>query len=136
MVAVLLGVFLLVMLVEGKAGAAHGGGGGDPFLDLVRVRVLRVLLRLLLLVHSVGSCSDGAELAELLHVLVVLLLLAPVGHLGRLSSMVLVAQEVVRHCFSRWRCASRRPVVSWGSFDLLDDDPLMLAGALLMGGCI
>lgn len=42
-VAVLLGVFLLVMLVEGKAGAAHGGGGGDPFLDLVRVRVLGVL---------------------------------------------------------------------------------------------
>jgi hypothetical protein len=70
MVAVLLGVFLLVVLVEGKAGAAHGDGGGDPFLDLVRVRVLGVLLRLVLLVHSVGSCSDSAELAELLHVLV------------------------------------------------------------------
>jgi hypothetical protein len=38
-------------------------------------------------------------------VLVVLLLLAPVGHLGRLSSMVLAAQEVVRHCFDRSSCA-------------------------------
>ena len=103
MVTVLLGVFLLVMLVEGKAGAAHGDGGGDPFLDLVRVRVLGVLLRLVLLVHSVGSCSDGAELAALLHVLVVLLLLAPVGHLRRLSSMVLVAEEVMHHCFDRER---------------------------------
>ena len=106
MAAVLLGVFLLVVLVEGKAGAAHGDGGGDPFLDLVRVRVLRVLLSLVLLVHVVGSCGDGAELAELLHVLVVLLLLAPVGHLGRLFSMVLAAQEVVRHCFDRSSCAS------------------------------
>lgn len=101
--AVLLGVLLLVVLVEGEAGAADGDGGGDAFLDLVRVRVLGVLLGLVLLVHGVRSRCDGAELGELLPVLVVLLLLAPVGDLGRLrlglagGGLVVLAQEVVRH---------------------------------------
>ena len=100
--AVLLGVLLLVVLVEGKAGAADGDGGGDTFLDLVGVPVVGVLLGLVLLVHGVRSRCDGAQLGELLHVLVVLLLLAPVdgGDLGgriRGFSLLVVAEEVMRH---------------------------------------
>ena len=76
MVALILGVFLLVVLMEGETGATNGDRGCDLLLDPVRPGILRVLLRLVLLVQRVCSGCDGAELGELLHVLVVLLLLA------------------------------------------------------------
>ena len=49
-VAVLLGVLLLVVLVEGEPSGAHGGDGGHLLLDPVAVLVLGVLLGLVLLV--------------------------------------------------------------------------------------
>ena len=48
-VAVLLGVLLLVVLVEGEPSGAHGGDGSHLLLDPVAVLVLRVLLGLVLL---------------------------------------------------------------------------------------
>lgn len=61
MAAVLLGFLLLVVLVEGESGAADGDGGGDPFLHLVRPRVLRVLLRLLLLMLQHTMHTDASD---------------------------------------------------------------------------
>jgi hypothetical protein len=55
--AVLLGVLLLVVFVEGEAGAANGDGGGDAFLDLVGVRVLGPFLAPAMTVPSWASCS-------------------------------------------------------------------------------
>ena len=72
MAAVLLGVFLLVVLMEGETSTAHGDSGGDLLLDPVRPGILWVLLRLMLLVQRVCSGGNGAELGELFHVLVVL----------------------------------------------------------------
>lgn len=50
MTSVLLGLFLLVVLVDGESCAAGGDSGGDLLLHLVRPRMLRVLPRLVLLV--------------------------------------------------------------------------------------
>jgi hypothetical protein len=49
MTGMLLGLFLLVVLVDGEPRAADGDRGGDLLLDLVRPCVLRVLPRLVLL---------------------------------------------------------------------------------------
>ena len=137
--AVLLGVLLLVVLVEGEACAADGDGGGDALLDLVGVRMVGVLLGLVLLVHGVRSRCDGAELGELLRVLVVLLLLAPVGDLGRRLAgggglAVVLAQEVVRHLDG---ADGRRPKLEQSCCELVDsvvvvvvrDDVLVLLGS-------
>jgi len=103
---VLLGLFLLVVLVDGEARAGGGDGGGDLLLHPVRARVVGVLVGLVFLVHGVGPRGGGTELGELLHVLVVLhLLLAPPvvagGGLGLLVlDVVVVAHRIISYCIA------------------------------------
>ena len=98
-VSVLLGLFPLMVLVDGEPRTAGGDGGCDLFLDPVRPCVLGILFGLVLLVHGVCSRGGGAELGQLLHVLVVLLLLAPIA--GGMLGLVLLVVVVVTHCYSR-----------------------------------
>ena len=100
-VSVLLGLFPLMVLVDGEPRTARGDGGCDLFLDPVRPCVLGILFGLVLLVHGVCSRGGGAELGQLLHVLVVLLLLAPIAGAGGLLGLVLLVVLVVTHCYSR-----------------------------------
>ena len=97
-VSVLLGLFPLMVLVDGEPRTARGDGGCDLFLDPVRPCVLGILFGLVLLVHGVCSRGGGAELGQLLHVLVVLLLLAPIA--GGMLGLVLLVVVVVTHCYS------------------------------------